>query len=117
VQAGSFVGPGTSLVTIQPIGNDVEALIYVPAGRAKEIARGMEVRISPTTMKRVEVGHMKAKVLSVAEFPSSEAALMRSLQNETLVKALAPEAVTEVRVSADDLPGGQRRPPRRHPHR
>jgi HlyD family secretion protein len=91
VQAGSFVEAGTPLVTIQPIGNEVEALLYVPAERAKEIARGMEVRISPTTMKREEFGHMKAKVLSVAEFPSSEAALMRSLQNERLVKALVPE--------------------------
>src|SRR5262249_43533149 len=104
VQAGRFVRARTPLVTIQPICDDVEVLIYVPAGRAKEIARGMEVRISPTTMKREEVGHMKAKVLSVAEFPSSEAALMRSLQNETLVKALAPEAVTEVRAELERDP-------------
>jgi HlyD family secretion protein len=104
-QAGSFVGAGAPLVTIQPIGNDVEALVYIPAERAKEIAPGMEVRLSPTTMKREEFGHIKAKVRSVAEFPSSEAALMRSLQNETLVKALAPDgAVTEVRVELERDP-------------
>jgi HlyD family secretion protein len=104
-QAGNFVAAGAPLVTIQPIRKEVEALVYIPAERAKEIAPGMEVRISPTTMKREEFGHIKAKVLFVAEFPSSEAALMRSLQNETLVKALARYgAATEVRAELERDP-------------
>jgi HlyD family secretion protein len=105
IQPGSFVGAGAPLVTIQPIRTEVEALAYIPADHAKEIVRGMEVRISPTTLKREEFGHMKARVLSVGEFPSSEAALMRSLQNESLVKALARDgAVTEVRVQLERDP-------------
>lgn len=105
VQPGDFVSAGGPLVTIQPIGNQVEALIYVPAERAKEIVPGMEARVSPTTMKREEFGHIKAKVVSVSEFPASAQALMRSLQNETLVRALAGDGtVSEVRAQLERDP-------------
>jgi HlyD family secretion protein len=105
VQPGSFVSGGTPLVTIQPIGTEVEALIYVSSDRVKEIAPGMDARISPTTMSREEFGHMKAKVMSVSEFPASEAALMRSLQNETLARAVARDGtVTEVRAQLERDP-------------
>jgi HlyD family secretion protein len=105
VQPGSFVPGGAPLVTIQPIGNEVEALVYVPAERAKEIARGMDARISPTSIKREEFGYIRAKVVSVSEFPASAAALMRSLQNETLVRALARDGtVSEVRTQLERDP-------------
>jgi len=105
VQPGGFVPGGAPLVTIQPIGTEVEALLYVSAERAKEIAPGMDARISPTTMSREEFGYIKAKVVSVSEFPASTAALMRSLQNETLARALTRDGtVTEVRAHLERDP-------------
>jgi HlyD family secretion protein len=105
VQPGGFVSGGAPLVTIQPIGTEVEALMYVSAERAKEIAPGMDARISPTTMSREEFGHIKAKVVSVSGFPASAAALMRSLQNETLARAVARDGtVTEVRAQLERDP-------------
>jgi HlyD family secretion protein len=105
VQPGGFVAGGSPLVTIQPIGTEVEALMYVSAERAKEIAPGMDARISPTTMSREEFGHIKAKVVTVSEFPASTAALMRSLQNETLARAVARDGtVTEVRAQLERDP-------------
>src|SRR5262249_56295780 len=73
--------------------------------RDKEIGAGMGAGISPTTMSWEEFGHIKAKVISVSEFPASAAALMRSLQNETLARAVARDGtVTEVRTQLERDP-------------
>ncbi len=105
VQSGSIIGAGASLLTVQPAGNDLEALVYIPAEWAKEVTPGMEARISPSTVKREEYGYLKAKVLTVAEFPATEGALMRNLQNETLVKSLQNNGpVTEMRAVLEKDP-------------
>lgn len=97
---GSTVGIGEPILSIQPDAQDLELIAYLPSAQAKDTRLGMEVQISPSTIKREEYGFMRGKVEYVADYPATPAALMRNFANETLARTLtATGAVTEVRVS------------------
>jgi HlyD family secretion protein len=99
VYPGGTVSAGAAVLSIQPAVNDLEVLAYVPSLRAKEIKVGMEVQVSPSTVKREEYGYIRGKVVQVADYPSTKAALMRNFENESLISALTESgAVTEVKV-------------------
>jgi len=67
----------------------LESVIYVAAANGKKVKTGMEVQVSPTTVKAEEYGFIKGKVSSVSEFPSTEEGMMRVLQNRNLVTMLS----------------------------
>ncbi len=96
---GSLVTAGSPILSIQPQGNTLEMLVYLPSLQAKAVQPGMEAEISPSTVKREEFGFMRGKVVYTGEFPASFDALMRNFQNETLVRSImASGPVTELRV-------------------
>jgi HlyD family secretion protein len=97
---GSIVPAGTPLFSIQPDVKSLDMLVYLPASKAKDAKPGMDVQISPSTVKREEFGFMMGKVTFVADYPATSAALMRNFNNESLVKSLAADGpVTELRVT------------------
>jgi HlyD family secretion protein len=99
VDPGSAVAAGTPILSIQPDVRTLEALVYLPADKAKSAQVGQAVQISPTTVKREEFGFILAKVVQVNHYPATPAALMRNFQNEALVNSLTNAGpVTEVRV-------------------
>ena len=99
VYAGGAVASGQPILSIQPDDQHLEVLAYLPSVLAKDVKSGMEVQISPATIKREEFGFMRAKVLYVSDYPATTAALMRNFQNEMLVTALSGNGpVTEIRV-------------------
>jgi len=105
VYAGSTVGAGQPILSIQPERDSLELLTYVPAVQAKGIKYAMEVQVSPSTVKREEYGYMKGKVVYVANYPATAAAVMRNFQNESLVGSLTNSGpVTELRVVLDTDP-------------
>jgi HlyD family secretion protein len=105
VVPGSTVSAGVPLLSLQPDLDQLEVLVYVPSAKAKEIRAGMDAQISPTTVRREEYGFLRAKVVSVADYPATPAALMRNFQNETLVKSLLGEGpITELLVSLQPDP-------------
>src|SRR6185503_6817130 len=66
----------------------------------------MDARISPSQVKREEYGFMWGKVVFVADYPATAAAVMRNFQNDQMVQTLAGHGpVTEVRVTLDRDPG------------
>jgi len=73
---------------------------------------GLEVQITPSTVKREKYGFVKGNVVSVAQFPSTEAALMRNFENESLVKSMLGNGpVTEIRavlIQDPSTPSGYR---------
>jgi HlyD family secretion protein len=100
VDAGSMVVAGAPLLSIQPSVKDLELLIYLPAAQAKDAKPGMQVQISPSTVKRQEYGFMRGTVAFVSDYPATPAALMRNFQNEALVSELTNKGpVTEVRIA------------------
>lgn len=94
---GQLVGPGTTFVTVEPMGLDVkdlEAILYVPAGSGKAIEAGMTVQVSPATVKREEYGSMLGVVTSVGKFPATYNGMMTLLRNEELVRGLSQSGAT-----------------------
>jgi HlyD family secretion protein len=99
VAPGSPVTPGVPLLSIQPEADLLEVLVYVPSILVKQIRAGLEVQISPSTVRREEFGFLRGVVTSVADYPATPAALMRNFQNEPLVQAMSGSGpVTELRV-------------------
>ncbi|MGZ9142599.1 MAG: NHLP bacteriocin system secretion protein, partial [Candidatus Binatia bacterium] len=58
ISPGAVLGVGTPVVAIESEGEKLEALIYIPAERGKNVKQGMPVRIEPRTSKREEFGTM-----------------------------------------------------------
>jgi HlyD family secretion protein len=99
VSPGSLVAVGTPIISLQPDVATLEAVLYVPADRAKELHAGMDAEILPTTVRREEYGFIRATVTFVSDYPATEAATMRVFENLPLVQALSARGpVTEVRV-------------------
>lgn len=99
VDAGGAVAAGQPILSIQPDAHNLELLAYLPSAQAKDVKNGMEVQVSPATIKREEFGFMKGKVVYVSDYPVTSAALMRNFQNEMLVSSLTANGpVTEIRV-------------------
>jgi len=99
---GSLVAAGSPILSIQPQGNTLEVLVYLPSLQAKAVQTGMAAEISPSTVKREEFGFIRGRVIYAGEFPATMDALMRNFQNEMLVRAImAGGPVTELRVTMD----------------
>jgi len=100
VSSGSNVTMGQPILSIQPDEHNLELVAYVSSSNAKEIKNGMEVQVSPTSIKREEYGFMKGDVVYISDYPATPAALMRNFENEALTSALSASGpVTEVRVA------------------
>jgi HlyD family secretion protein len=108
VVPGSTVTAGAPLFSIQPDVSELEVLAYVPSVKVKDIQNNMEAQISPSTVRREEYGFLRGRVQSVADYPATPAALMRSFQNESLVQALTGSGpITELRVELEPDPQTQ----------
>jgi len=99
VSPGALVSIGTPIISLQPNVDTLEAVLYVPAERAKDLRPGMDAEILPTTVRREEYGFIRGTVTFVSDYPATEAATMRVFENAPLVQALSARGpVTEVRV-------------------
>lgn len=103
---GQIVHAGDPLLSLEAAGEDaqeLQALIYVPSDQGKRIRPGMQIQISPQTVRREEYGYILGTVTEVAGYPSSPQGMKRYLGNETLVtqysSAGAPIAVMAVPLS------------------
>lgn len=85
---GAVVSPGTPLLSVEVLSEDLRAMLYVPASAGKKVQVGMRVRVAPSTVKREEYGTLLGHVIWVAEFPSTSLGMRRLLGNEALVTKL-----------------------------
>ena len=88
VDRGDVVQAGTSVLTMEVVSEELMAVLYVPASLGKAVQPGMEVRVSPSNVKREEYGYMIGEVVRAAGFPSTSRGMMRLLANEELVAKL-----------------------------
>ena len=91
VDRGDVVSPGTPLLNLEVVSEDLMAVLFVPATTGKRIEPGMAVRVSPSTVKREEFGSMVGRVVWAAEYPSTSRGMIRLLGNEALVQKLMQE--------------------------
>jgi HlyD family secretion protein len=102
---GSTVIEDQPIVSIQPRQEKLEVLAYVPSLFAKALRTDMDAEISPSSVKREEYGFMRGRVDFVADFPATDAAMMRNFENNALVLALSESGpVTEVRATLEPDP-------------
>jgi HlyD family secretion protein len=73
------------VVQIESEGKKLQAVVYIPAERGKQIKPGMQVHLEPNTVKREEFGMMLGTVLSVSDFPMTPQGISAVLHNESLV--------------------------------
>ena len=100
---GKTLQPGETIVCIELAGKqikDLEAIVYVPVTEGKLIHAGMEIQISPTIVKKEEFGFMLGKVISVSEYPATQAQIMDLLGNDQLVSNLT-KAGAMIEIYAD----------------
>jgi HlyD family secretion protein len=102
IKKGSLVQAGSLICTIgeeEAQTDALEAVVYVPVDQGKKVKPGMEVNISPTTVKKEEYGFMRGNVVSVSQYPASAQGMMLTLGNGDLVRQLSGEgAPIEVKV-------------------
>jgi HlyD family secretion protein len=105
VNAGGMVAIGTPLLSLQSESDTLDVLLYLPADKAKEARPGMTVQISPSTVKREEYGYLIGRIVFVADYPATRAALMRNFENESVVAQLTRGGpVNELRVEIERDP-------------
>jgi HlyD family secretion protein len=66
-------------------------VVYVPSNDGKKVRPGMNVRLSPSTVRREEYGFIEGRVRTVAEVPATAEGMYRTLKNRQLVQALAKD--------------------------
>ena len=108
-EQGHVVNRGEPVARIDPVGRAVkslEAVVYVSSDVGKRIRPGMQIQISPSTVREEEYGFMLGTVTYVSDFPATPEGMERVLKNEQLVATLAGGgAPYEVR--ADLVPDGR----------
>ena len=102
---GTLVPMGNRILTLEPTDAPLEAVIFVAAGEGKKVRPGMDVRISPSTVKAEEYGFLVGKVKSVGEFPVTPEGLRRILRNDKLAEELTGKSAVD-RDRREPLPGG-----------
>jgi HlyD family secretion protein len=88
---GNVVTPGSPVLSVEVLSEDLMAVLFVPASAGKQVQPGMAVQVTPSTVKREEFGSILGRVVWVAEFPSSARGMTRLLGNEALVTKLMTE--------------------------
>jgi HlyD family secretion protein len=91
VDRGDVVSPGTAILNLEVVSDDLVAVLFVPATAGKRVQPGMTVRLSPSTVKREEFGSILGRVTWTAEYPSTSRGMVRLLGNEALAQKLMEE--------------------------
>ena len=102
----SVVQAGSSILNMELAGDaikDLEVVVFVSSLDGKKVKPGMDIFISPSTIKREDYGYMVGKVTAVSEFPSTSQGMMRILQNQQLVQQLSAGAAP-IQINADLTP-------------
>jgi len=91
ISAGAVLTVGTPVIAIESEGKQLEALIYIPAERGKNVKLGMPVRIEPSMVKREEFGTMVGTITTISDFPITPQGMAAVLHNDNLVQRFSKE--------------------------
>ena len=89
VSPGSVLRAGQPVLSIETGAGELEALIYLPPAEGKRVKPGMDVLVSPTTVRREEYGSLKGTVEKVSAFPVSLDGMIAVLQNRRLAETFS----------------------------
>lgn len=104
---GTQIGRGAPILRLELTQNSsIEAVIYMQPDKGKQVKPGLEIQISPSTVKREEYGFILGLVTEVSEFPATRERMMSTLENSTLVQALSYGSAP-IEVHADMIPSSK----------
>ena len=86
---GAVLRTGQSVLSIKNGEERLGALIYVPPVDGKRVRAGMEVLVSPNTLRREEYGSIRGTVANVSSFPVTRDGMFAVLQNIELAKTFS----------------------------
>ena len=92
IDQGQVLPNGAPILSLDRDGPDVQdlvAIVYVASVYGKMVQPGMEIQISPSTVRQEEFGMMRGEVTFVSSFPASRRGMLRVLKNEQLVSELS----------------------------
>ncbi|MCR5290202.1 MAG: NHLP bacteriocin system secretion protein [Treponema sp.] len=107
IASGGYVSPGATIAVIEPYRSDgvsLQSTVYFSVRDGKRIKRGMNIAISPSTVKQEEYGYIQGIVTSVSAYPVTSMFLQTSLQNTTMAQKFIEELGTPIEVKVSLIP-------------
>ena len=104
-RVGDFVRNGEVIAIIEPPSSAIEPVVYINSASGKRIKQGMEVQVSPSTVRREEYGFMRGQIQVVGEYPVTEDAVKSVTANDQLAKELLASG-TKIEVLVGLIPNG-----------
>ena len=103
LESGGFVQPGTVVGRIAQAEYEeygyLDVILYVPVDRGMLVQAGMEVNVSPATVRREDHGYIVGQVIAVSTHAVTQEHMMSTLQNQQLVQMFGGQApVLEVQI-------------------
>src|SRR5262245_60353415 len=87
-RVGDFVRNGEVVAIIEPPASTIDPVVYINSCSGKRVKPGMEVHVSPSTVRREEYGFMRGEIQVVGEYPVTEEAVKSVTANDQLAKEL-----------------------------
>ena len=91
IRNGSFVNQGDRVMTMVENSRHLEAILFLPADQGKRVGHGMEVRLTPTTVRQEQYGMLLGRVRSVSDYPITETEMTEVVGNPDLTKVILGE--------------------------
>jgi hypothetical protein len=88
IERGMLLERGQQVAVIKRGNEPLQAFVFVAGEQAKQLKKGMQVHVLPSTVKAEEFGFIQGKVTSVSKFPVTEVEMFLLLENQSLVDAL-----------------------------
>ena len=94
VGPGQVIEPGTRLASINTDrkSEKLMSVTYFPVKDGKKVQKGMDVQITPKSVKRERFGGIVGTVKNVSSFPSTTEAASKVIGNPEIIKGLVSEA-------------------------
>jgi HlyD family secretion protein len=86
----ALVEKGTAAALLRSLNTaseDLEAILFVPAGQGKKIRVGDAVQVAPDTVRRQEHGFIRGEIRTVSEIPCTDQAMLAELKHPALVSS------------------------------
>jgi len=84
VESDDYIERGTVVATMENNTAPLEAIIFISDEDAKTIQTGMDVQLSPSTVKKEDFGFIRGKISFISHYPTTKKRMATVLDNEQL---------------------------------
>ena len=88
IEKGMLLSRGQQVAVIKKGNQPLQAFVFLDGGQGKQLKKGMQVHVLPSTVEAEEVGYIQGEVTSVSKFPVTEIEMLLLLENQSLVDTL-----------------------------